>query len=225
MEPLKITFTTFLKICASTSLGMIRELRTFTSPGGYDFYKVMKRSVVGLASGAISFAQAQEDIEQIVQKPEREHTREAVQKFQKWIQTQSLTWHAPPRAGYKSKSGLLTVKVEPELGFIDDGGTISVVHLWNLYKPELNLSLAGEGLQLMMTNIIGPHYEFGIFDLRKNKILGADIVSANSLALLERDLKLVEQVWKDIHNPALSTQDTVNHIAELKLPVTAPPAQ
>lgn len=202
---------------------MIRELRTFTAPGGYDFYKVMKRLVSGLASGAISFAQAQEDIEKIVQKPEREHTRDAVKKFQKWFALQSLTWHAPPRGVYKSKSGLLAVRIEPELAFVGDGGIVSVIHLWNLNKPELKSPLAGEGLQLMMTNVAGAHFEFGIFDLRKNKILGADVVSANSLVLLENDLKLIEQIWKDIHNPALSVEDTVNHINELKLPQSAPP--
>jgi hypothetical protein len=218
MEPLKITFTTFLKICASTPRGMIRELRTFTSPGGYDFYKVMKRSIVGLASGAVNFTQALHDIEQIVQKPEREHTLEAVHKFQKWLDTQSLTWHAPPRAAYKSKSGLLMVRIEPELAFTDDGGITSVIHLWNLNKPELKKTLAGEGLQLMMSNVVGAHYEFGIFDLRKNTILGADVVSSNSLAVLESDLKVIERIWKDIHDPGLSIEDTINHISESKTP-------
>jgi len=224
MERLTITLPTFLRISASTPRGMVSQLKTFTKPGGYDFYKVFKRLAAGIASGAINLAQAEEDIGQIVQKPEREHTLEAINTFNDWYSKQNLIWQAPPRDKFKSNSGLLTVRLEPELAFKSAGSTnTSIIYLWNLKKPELKLDLAAEGLQLLMNNLVGAHYQFGIFDLRKKQIRGAETISVATNARLQNNLRLVEEIWKDIHTPSMSIEDTLSHISSLKLPPPSPP--
>ncbi len=226
MESLSIALPTFLRIAASTPRGMISQLRTFTKPGGYDFYKVLKKLVAGIASGVINPAQAEKHIEQIVQKPEREQTLEAINAFNEWYSKQNLVWQTPPRDKFKSKSGLLAVRLEPELAFIPAGATnTSVIYLWNLKKPELKPDLAAEGLQLLMSNLVGAHYQFGIFDLRKKQIRGAETISAATNARLQNSLRLVEEIWKDIHTPSMSIEETLSHISSLKLPPPSLPAQ
>jgi hypothetical protein len=112
----------------------------------------------------------------------------------------------------------LSGRSEPELAFKHPTGTnVSVIYLWNLKKPELKVELAGEGLQLLMNNLVGNHYQFGIFDLRKNKIRGAETVSAATNARLQNTLNLIEEVWKDIHTPSMGIEDTLSHISSLKL--------
>jgi len=222
MDPLKITLPTFLKVCARSSRGMLSDLRTFMAPGGYDFYKVMKRLVAGIANGDMTIEQAQAEVAKIIQKPERENTLDAINRFHDWFLKRNLKRATLPKGTFKSKSGLLIVRVEPELAFIDDEGIVSILYLWNLKKPDLKNDLAGEGVQMMINTMPGAHFEYGIFDLRTMKIHGTETVSANTNLHLQNDLHLVEEVWRDLHNPTLSVEDRIEHIKSLKLPGPPP---
>jgi hypothetical protein len=224
MEPLKITLTTFLRIAAKPARGKVGELRTFMAPGGYDFYKVMKKLARGLATGAITLVEAEQQIDKIKQKPEREHTREAIQRFYAWLLRENPTWLQPPKGAYEAKSGLLVVRLEPELAFEREDGSPIAVQLWNLDKPDLTNELAGEGLRLLVRELapVHPAGKFQFLNLRTEKPVGEDVIAPASDLQLRLDLLRVETIWEDLHNPALTVDDVVSHVSELKLPPTAP---
>lgn len=218
MEVLPLSFTTFLKFCASTPRGKISLFRTFQTPGGYDFYKVMKRLAAALAARQISLAEAKAEIADIKQPHEKKHTLAAIERFHAWLGGKDLEFIAPPKRTFSSPSGLIKIKLEPELAFKNAEGTVSVLYIWNLSRPELTSDLAGQGLRLLMNNLVGEHREFGLIDLRKNKVTGDETTSAASDARLQANIAIAEQTWKDLNTPNLSIEDTLTHIAALKLP-------
>ena len=62
MDTLKITLTTFMKFCVKGPRGKIGDIRKFLSPGGYDFYKAMKRVATKLARNQIDLVGAKAEI-------------------------------------------------------------------------------------------------------------------------------------------------------------------
>lgn len=225
MEKLTITFTTFLKLCAATPRGKLGELRKFLKPGGYDFYKVMKKLAGRRARGEIDLAEAQHQISKVKKDAERKHTLEAIKKLDAWLAEQDLAWQAPPRGAFKSASGLVTVRLEPELAFTKRGPATSVLYLWNLDRPDLKNELAGEGLRLLVRELDHDEhrYQFGIFNLRTKRILTEELIGAASDMQLKLDLMILETIWEDIHDSALSSDDVISHISSLKLPPSPPP--
>ena len=225
MEALTLTFTTFLKICARKTLGKIGELRTFMQPGGYDFYKVFKKLAVARAEGAIDLAKAKIVVEKIKQTPERTHTLEAITKFDKWCSGKKLKCKTPPQAMFKSPSGLLKIRLTPELAFVNESGETYVLYLWNLSTPELKNELAGEGLRLLVRELKpNGKYKLGIFDLRKNVIVPETVIKPASDKQLTYDLMLIEEIWKDLNDPSISVDETIAHISLLKLPTAPAPS-
>lgn len=224
MDELKITFTTFLKICASTSLGKIRELQRFTRPGGYDFYKVLKQLAPAICSGKISISEAENQISRITRDAERKHTLQAIRTFHQWCSTRKLEWQTPPKGVSKSApSGLVTIRLEPEIAFRDDGGILNVLYLWNLNKPELKSELAGEGLRLLTRDLSrSSEIKFGIFDLRANEVLDQSLVGVGADVRLRFDLMVLEAAWEDIHNPSMKIADVISHINSLRVPPSPP---
>jgi hypothetical protein len=221
---LTLSFTTFLKFCASTPRGKISAFRTFQTPGGYDFYKVLKKLAAGLAAKQISLAEAKDQIAEIKQLPERKHTLNAIERFHAWLADKHVEFATPPKRTFSSPSGLIKIRLEPELAFKNAEGTISVLYIWNLDRPELSTDLAGQGLRLLMDKVIGEHFEFGLLDLRKSKVIGDEALSAASDARLQANIAIAEQTWKDLNTPNLSIEDTLTHIAALKLPPAPPVA-
>jgi hypothetical protein len=218
VKRLTLSFTTFLKICARTPRGKIGEIRRFTGSGGYDFYKVMKRLATEIAEEEICLQTAKEAISQIKRDSEREHTFTAISNFHEWFAKEPRQWVAPPGALYTSPSGLIAVRLAPELAFLKSDGTVEVLYLWNLANPELTNELAGEGLWLLADELGHPKNEFGILNLRKQIILPEGLAGTASGLRLKHDLMTIEQIWKDVNNPSISTDETISHIVALKLP-------
>ena len=65
MEPIDLSLQTFMKVAASTPRGKISIIRTFMAPGGYDFYKVLKKLAGRLARGEMSWAEAEKEVAKI----------------------------------------------------------------------------------------------------------------------------------------------------------------
>lgn len=225
MENLKITFTTFLKVCAATPLGKIRELQAFTRPGGYDFYKILKKLAVEICSGKMSLLEAENQIARITNVAERKHTLEAIRIFYQWFVVQKLDWETPPRGVAKSTpSGIVTIRLEPEIAFKGDGAAPNVLYLWNLNKPALKSDLASEGLRLLSRDLShASDHKFGIFDLRTNKILDESLIGVAADVRLRFDMMIIETIWEDIHDPSMKIDDVISHINSLKFPPPPPP--
>jgi hypothetical protein len=225
MDALSISLTTFLKICGRTSIaGKIRDVRPLAKPGGYDFYRAMKRLAAQLAQGKIDLAWALSEAEKIKQKPEREHTREGIKKFGQWLQAQSLEYVTPPNGVFQSDSGLLKIRVGPEIAFKGKDGKAIAMCLWNLARPSLKPYLAAEGLRLAKQALSTAKFEFVIFDMRAMKLHKGDVIAAASQPQLEMDLKILEAIWQDIHDPSLNQQQTVSHVSSLTLPPSEQPS-
>ncbi|HWY61049.1 MAG TPA: hypothetical protein VNW15_04030 [Rhizomicrobium sp.] len=216
MEPLEISLSTFLKISASKARGKVSTVATFTTPGGYDFYKVLKKLAARLARNEISLAQAEQEIAKIKRTPERAHTLEAIQQFQSWLLSNGQKWADPPKGKYVSPSGLLKIRLNPEVAFVNANGGKTALSLWNMAKPALTAGLAAEGIQCLVNEFKPKAYdEIGILHVRKKLTFDMSLVSAGANARLAYDLGIVEEIWKDLHNPAMGIEDTVIHIASL----------
>lgn len=214
-KPLTLAFSTFLKITTKKPRGKIGEIRRFTQAGGYDFYKKMKQIASQLSMKQITLVQAKAMIEDITKAPERVHTLAAIEKLDGVLKSWDLIGCEPPDGSYKSASGLLTIKLRPDLALKKSDGTVACVYLWNLAKPDLNEPLAGEGLWLSRQKIGGVQNAFGILDLRTSSMFNEKSISLSSGLRAKLDLMLIEEIWKDIHNPALTADETVAHVSSL----------
>ena len=222
MEPLDISLSTFLKISASKPRGQITIIRSLLAPGGYDFYKVLKRLAGQIARKEISLAQAELEVAKIKQSPERTHTLELIRKFHSWFSANGQQWSQPPKAKYTSTSGLLKLRLNPEVAFVNSNGGTTALALWNTAAPALGTGVAAEGIQCLVNEIKPlPADEIGILHVRKRLVFDKTLVSPGSQARLSHNLMLVEEIWKDLHDPGMGAEDVVSHIMSIG---AAPPA-
>lgn len=217
MKPLKLNFTTFLKISTKTTRGKIGDIRRFRGKGGYDFYKTMKQIGADLAKGTFPLQKAQDQIAQITNLAEQKHTLAAITQLDIWLKNNRGQWEDPPHDLFTSDSGMLKIQLKPDLGFKDANKKLHAIYLWNLASPEMKSELAGEGLWLTVEKLGKPTNEFEILDLRSNKLFTEKSINPNSGLQLKRDLMLIEEIWKDINTPSMSAEDTLAHISSLTL--------
>jgi hypothetical protein len=216
MEPINLSLQTFMKVAASTTRGKISTIRTFMKPGGYDFYKVMKKLAGKLARGEISWADAEIEIAKIKQLPERQHTYELLKKFHAWFFAGGFVWAAPAKGVFISASKLVEVRAHPEVGFENSSGGTTSLALWNMTKPKLTASLAADGIQCLINELhLGAKDEAGILQVRTKGIFDRSLVTPGSAARLKFHLKIVEEIWIELHKPGKSTEELVSHIVSL----------
>lgn len=214
MESIDLTLQTFMKIAASTTRGKISIIRTFMAPGGYDFYKVLKKVAGRLARGEISWSDAEAEVAKIKRLPERQHTHELLQKFYAWFTAGGFTWANPAKGKYVSASGIVKVRVLPEVGFKNSSGGTTSLALWNMAMPKLTPSLAADGLQCLVNELkLGADDEVGILQVRTKNIFDKSLITPGSAARLKFHLRIVEEIWVELHKPGKSTEDVVSHIA------------
>ena len=177
MNPLVLSFTTFLKICAKKPRGKIGEIKRFTQAGGYDFYKKLKSLCDQIAREEITFEEAKKIAATIVRAPERTHTLAALNQFYTWLTGGNFEFVETTNDFFKSDSGLLRIKLSPELAIKRADGTTEFLHMWNLASPPLTRELAGEGVWLLADKMGKPNNSFGILNLRNLKIFGEETIS------------------------------------------------
>jgi hypothetical protein len=219
IRPLKLSLTTFLKICTKKPRGKIGEIKRFTKGGGYDFYKRMKQIAAQLAKNEISIEEAKKAAGKITKATEHLHTIAAIERLHPLLKAWNLAWREPPEGMYVSPSELLKIKLRPDLAFERPDGKTWCLSIWNLARPELTSELGAEGLWLITDEIGKPNLDFGLLDLRKKIVIGEDSITAASGPQLRLDLLRIEEIWKDIHNPSISIDETIDHIASISLPL------
>jgi hypothetical protein len=205
-----------MKIAARTTRGKISIIRTFMAPGGYDFYKVLKKLAGRLARGEISWLDAEKEVAKIKQLPERQHTLELLQKFYAWFVAGGFTWADPARGKYTSASGLVKVRAHPEVGFKNSAGGTTSLALWNMARPKLTPSLAADGIQCLINELnLSAGDEAGILQVRAKSIFDKSLITPGSAARLKFHLNVVEEIWKELHKPGKSAEDVVSYITSL----------
>jgi hypothetical protein len=216
MKTLELSLSIFLKISTCKSRGKVGAVATFLKPGGYDFYKKLKNLCARVAKNEISLAAAELEVAQITKETERQHTLEALRHFYAWSITNGQIWVDPPKAKYVSPSGLLKVRLNPEVGFMNAAGGVTSLSLWNMARPALTSELAAEGIQCLVNQISPmPNDEVGILNVRKKLVFDKSLVSAGSQARLNHDLKIVEEIWKRLNNPAVGYEETISEITAM----------
>ena len=214
MKPLKPSLTTFMKIASSTDQGKYSQIKKFMSPGGMDFYKEAKAIIIRIARGELTLTQAEKEIAKIKSDSRRKHSLDLVSHFFAWFAGSGLKWAAPPKAEYVSPSELLKVRLNPELSFLNASGGRTYLSLWCMTRPKLTDGLAAEGMQCLVNEVKpGTNDEVGILHVRKNLVYEQGLITPGSQARLMFDLNIVEEIWKDLHNPKMSRDDVISHIA------------
>jgi len=205
-----------MKIAASTTRGKISIIRTFMAPGGYDFYKVLKKLAGQLARYEISWIDAEAEVAKIKRLPERQHTLVLLQKFYSWFVAGGFAWADPAKGLHVSVSGLLKVRVRPEIGFKNSSGGTTSLALWTVAAPKLTPSVAADGIQFLVNELlIGANDEAALFQVRAQNIFDRSLITAGSAARVKFHLTVVEEIWKELHDPGKSTEEVVSHIASL----------
>lgn len=168
-KPLELNFTTILKLWALKEPALYRELQKYLTPGGYDFYRTLKRATASVCLDKITLDEARADLQQIKHSIEKKHNVAAFEKFVLWLSGAERTFLPPPKEVYPFGSGGLSIRIRPEIRFMQEGEDWAL-HIWNTLKPELTPDIYGLGAFLMQRALKSPSLRVGIFNLRDGKI-------------------------------------------------------
>jgi|SRR5882757_3355221 hypothetical protein len=172
-----VSLNAFLKILAKSTPQKTAAYARYLSPGGYDFYWMLKDAARNLTVKAVALDECSKPIEKIDRAVEKKHNLSALKSLDKWLKKQEIqTFFDCPTSICNSPEGLLAIKLEPAFGCIR-GNQRLMVHLWTSQSLNLPRNVAGCGLYLMKQYLcIGEFADCvpAILDLRKRELFIAD---------------------------------------------------
>ncbi len=195
---LNIGFTTFLKLICLNTNGRMKELSRYQSGSGYDFYWSMKKGIPNIAYNDLSVKDVSQQIkDSLSRKAEIDHNISGVKTFSKWLKKNPIKLIPPPKKTIQIPNCDLSVKLHPEIAYEKDGKFYSL-YMWNTANPDLTTIMAGIGVQFLNSRLKRgkySNYEFGIFDLRKNKLRFSESITNESEVLLSADLASLAVIY------------------------------
>ena len=153
-----ISLTSFLKILAKGSPQKVQEYSKYLTPGGFDYYWPLKEAAHGLTVGGESFNDCEQPIQDISREFARKHNLDGLKSLHKWLQKNGVTeFFAGPANTCSSPGGYLTIRLEPEFGFIKNGQR-RLVQLWKSQSANLTKTAAGVGIYLLESHLAGGEF-------------------------------------------------------------------
>jgi hypothetical protein len=193
-----ISLTSFLKILTKGTPQKVQEYSKYLSPGGYDFYWPLKEAAHALTAGGESYRDCAKSIEDIPREVERKHNLDGLKALYKWLQKNGVTeFFVGPAGSCSSPGGHLTIKLEPEFGFVKNGQR-RLAQLWNSKGANLTRTAAGVGIFLLESHLAVGEFadcKAGILDLRKRDLLVYDAVPRNVQAMVTSELAWVDSFF------------------------------
>jgi hypothetical protein len=140
----------------------LRNRRSASSGGGYDFHKAMRRIAAGHVTGELSIEETLAEFGRIEQSAERQSAIQAVNQLVGWLRGAPVTRVSDERR-VLSPSGVFSVRFVPDIAVTLDGKR-TLIHLWNTKQPKLTSREAIGTLGLFVREYEGA--EIGVLCLR-----------------------------------------------------------
>jgi len=172
-----VSLPAFLKIVSKGAPQKAQEYGRYLQPGGYDFYWRLKDAIHARTLGGEAFSDCSKAILEISRDVEKKHNLSGLKSFESWLnKIQAKEFFTPPLGSGVSARGHLTVKLEPEFGYIVNGRR-AIVQTWNSKSVTLPKNVVGCGLYLMKEHLcVGEFSDCipAILDLRRKFLFSAE---------------------------------------------------
>ncbi|WP_142848742.1 hypothetical protein [Telmatospirillum sp. J64-1] len=192
----KLGLTRFLKISSLPLNEQVQELEQYLHPGGYNFYRELRRLTPSIATREVTVEEAERQVRENCSNPaEVEHNLAGIRALAHWVGKRKLELVEPPKGSVTR--GDITVRLEPELAFLEKG-VLNVVALWNIATPELSPHIAGTGVHLLRSHFHNemPGAEFGLLDLRRPRLNRH--VPNNASLVADHLLASLDNLWQQL---------------------------
>jgi hypothetical protein len=174
-----VSLNAFLKILSKSSPQKITEYARYLSPGGYDFYWMLKDAVRARSVGGASLADCSKPILAIDRVVEKKHNLGGLTSFDKWLTKQgAVEFFECPTGNCSSPEEHLKIKLEPAFGYISNGQR-RMVHTWASQSITLPRNVAGCGLYLLKQHLCSGEFADcipTILDLRRRELFVAELL-------------------------------------------------
>lgn len=194
--PVIMHFSTFLKFLTLDTGDKIRHLESYSTPGGFDFYRTSRDGVLQFSAHGRSRKAVAQDIAKLAPNNAVAHNVEIFEKTADWLERQSGKRVAPSRGVWPSPERCFSVHIEPEIG-LEQGEKKRILAVYPRRDPRLNRDKAGAGVVLLRRAYKGSgNEEFGILDTYGEKAYWAP--TNVSEALLDREIATIDAELKRI---------------------------
>lgn len=202
-----IGLTTLLGIMNQKSdIGRHSKVASFFAKNSkpYDFYKELKYSAKGYASGSHSMDDVLKRCSGITKKVERDHNIKMIKSFDKWWSELSgveLVKDSPPEKFLDLRGFPVPVRFRPELRMVQ-GGRDKIIYLW-ASKDSLDKTVAARGLVLLRDAYKGDDFkdvEYYILDVRTKRIFGEDLIDNRTHIVLNASMLMIAALWNECSN-------------------------
>lgn len=188
--PVIMHFSTFLKFLTLDTGDKIRQLESYASPGGFDFYRSSRDGVLQHSAHGRSRRLVAEDIAKLSPQNAISHNIEIFEHVADWLEKQKCTKFVPSRGVWPPPQKCFSVHIEPEIG-IETGGRKKVIAVYPRREPRLNRDKAGAGIIMLKRAYRGDGTEeFGILDAYGQKAYWSP--TNVSAALLDREIETID---------------------------------
>jgi hypothetical protein len=194
-----VSLNAFLKILSKSSPQKATEYGRYLTPGGYDFYWMLKEAVRARSVGGKDLAECSKAILKINRLVEKKHNLGALTSFDKWLMNQGpIEFFECPVGSCSSPEGQLKIKLEPAFGYISNGQR-RIVHTWASQSVTLPRNVAACGLYLLKDNLCVDEFADcvpTILDLRKRELFVAEMLPTMTGATVASELAWADGFFK-----------------------------
>lgn len=184
-------FSTFLKFLTLDTGDKIRQLESYATPGGFDFYRPSRDGVLQFSAHGRSRKNVVADIAKTASTNSVAHNIEIFDHVADWLEKQKANHRiAPSRGVWPSPKKKFSVHIEPEIG-LENNSQQRILAVYPRREPRLNRDKAGAGIILLRRAYQGSgDEEFGILDAYGAKAFWSP--TNVSSALLEREIDIID---------------------------------
>jgi hypothetical protein len=176
-----VSLNALLKILSKSSPQKAAEYGRYLTPGGYDFYWMLKEAVRARSVGGKDLAECSKAILKIDRTVEKKHNLGALASFDKWLTKQgAVEFFEGPVGSCSSPEEYLKIKLEPAFGYVWKGQR-RIVHTWASQSITLPRSVAACGLYLLKDKLCVNEFVDcipTILDLRRRELFVAELLPA-----------------------------------------------
>lgn len=189
--PVIMHFSTFLKFLTLDTGDKIRQLESYSAPGGFDFYRPSRDGSMQYSAHGRPRQSVEEDIVKSSSQNSSSHNISIFNHVADWLDKTKCSRIIPSRGVWRSPAGKFSVHIEPEIG-IETKGEKRIIAVYPRKDPRLNRDKAGAGLILLKAAYKGFGTEkFGILDAHGSKVFWSP--TNISSALLEREIRTIDE--------------------------------